>query len=66
MSSDASVKADLEHERETLSSYGSIVLYDVADRFLSSAIEIKKVLKPDVFQEFELEEKTVISHNVAM
>ena len=28
--------------------------------------EIKKVLKPDVFQEFELQEKTLISHNVAM
>jgi cytochrome-b5 reductase len=26
----------------------------------------KKVLKPDVFQEFELKEKTIISHNVAM
>ncbi|PHH72281.1 hypothetical protein CDD82_6046 [Ophiocordyceps australis] len=28
--------------------------------------QIKKVLKPDVFQEFELEEKTVISRNVAI
>ncbi|KAL6910540.1 ferredoxin reductase-like protein [Trichoderma evansii] len=28
--------------------------------------EIKKVLKPDVFQEFPLQEKTVISHNVAI
>jgi hypothetical protein len=28
--------------------------------------EIKKVLKPDVFQEFELREKTILSHNVAM
>jgi len=26
----------------------------------------KKALKPDVFQEFELKEKTIISHNVAM
>lgn len=26
----------------------------------------KKVLKPDVFQEFELKEKTIISHNVAI
>lgn len=26
----------------------------------------KKVLKPDAFQEFELKEKTVVSHNVAM
>lgn len=26
----------------------------------------KKVLKPDVFQEFELQEKTIISHNVAI
>ncbi|KAK7393984.1 NADH-cytochrome b5 reductase [Neonectria punicea] len=31
-----------------------------------NALKIKKVLKPDVFQEFELEEKTVISHNVAI
>ncbi|RSL39859.1 NADH-cytochrome b5 reductase 1 [Fusarium sp. AF-6] len=30
------------------------------------AFQVKKVLKPDVFQEFELEEKTVISHNVAI
>ncbi|KAH7329194.1 nitrate reductase [Stachybotrys elegans] len=29
-------------------------------------VEIKKVLKPDVFQDFELKEKTVISHNVAI
>lgn len=28
--------------------------------------EIKKVLKPDTFQDFELKEKTIISHNVAM
>jgi cytochrome-b5 reductase len=26
----------------------------------------KKILRPDAFQEFELKEKTVISHNVAM
>lgn len=31
-----------------------------------SIIELKVVLKPDVFKEFELKEKTVISHNVAM
>lgn len=31
-----------------------------------SYTEPKKVLKPDVFQEFELKEKTVISHNVAI
>lgn len=30
------------------------------------SLQIKKVLKPDVFQEFELKEKTVISHNVAI
>lgn len=30
------------------------------------AAEPKKVLNPEVFQEFELKEKTVISHNVAM
>ncbi|KAK0389464.1 hypothetical protein NLU13_3039 [Sarocladium strictum] len=28
--------------------------------------QVKKVLKPDVFQEFELEEKTIVSHNVAI
>lgn len=28
--------------------------------------EVKKALKPDVFQEFPLKEKTVLSHNVAM
>ena len=36
--------------------------YRVAD----SSKEIKKTLKPDVFQEFPLKEKTVLSHNVAM
>lgn len=29
-------------------------------------LQPKQVLKPDVFQEFELKEKTVISHNVAI
>ncbi|KAH8175846.1 oxidoreductase FAD-binding domain-containing protein [Sarocladium implicatum] len=28
--------------------------------------QVKKVLKPDVFQDFELEEKTIVSHNVAI
>ena len=27
---------------------------------------VKKVLKPNEFQNFELKEKTIISHNVAM
>lgn len=31
-----------------------------------STTELKPVLKPDVFKEYELQEKTVISHNVAM
>ncbi|KAK2050766.1 oxidoreductase FAD-binding domain-containing protein [Colletotrichum somersetense] len=31
-----------------------------------NSMQIKKVLKPDVFQEFELKEKTIISHNVAI
>lgn len=31
-----------------------------------TSTEVRKVLKPDVFQDFELKEKTVISHNVAM
>lgn len=38
-----------------------------ADAVLTSLrAEVKKVLKPDVFQEFELKEKTVVSHNSAM
>lgn len=32
----------------------------------ATATEARKVLKPDVFQEFELTEKTVLSHNTAM
>ncbi|MCJ1336841.1 NADH-cytochrome b5 reductase [Bachmanniomyces sp. S44760] len=28
--------------------------------------QVKKVLKPDVYQDFELKEKTVLSHNVAI
>lgn len=32
----------------------------------SCHVEPKKVLKPDAFQDFELKEKTIISHNVAM
>ncbi|EFQ24978.1 oxidoreductase FAD-binding domain-containing protein [Colletotrichum graminicola] len=31
-----------------------------------NSMQIKKVLKPDAFQEFELKEKTIISHNVAI
>ncbi|CEJ89281.1 Putative NADH-cytochrome b5 reductase 1 [[Torrubiella] hemipterigena] len=30
------------------------------------SFQIKRVLKPDTFQEFELQEKTIISHNVAI
>ncbi|KAF0644207.1 hypothetical protein FPSE5266_04777 [Fusarium pseudograminearum] len=30
------------------------------------AFQVKKTLKPDVFQDFELEEKTIVSHNVAI
>ncbi|ENH64625.1 NADH-cytochrome b5 reductase 1, partial [Fusarium oxysporum f. sp. cubense race 1] len=30
------------------------------------AFQVKTTLKPDVFQEFELEEKTIVSHNVAI
>ncbi|TQS31676.1 hypothetical protein Golomagni_08037, partial [Golovinomyces magnicellulatus] len=30
------------------------------------SFQLKKVLKPELFQEFELKEKTVISHNVAI
>jgi cytochrome-b5 reductase len=33
---------------------------------LKRPTEVRKVLKPDVFQDFELKEKTIISHNVAM
>lgn len=35
-------------------------------RLLTRVLVPKKVLKPNEFQEFELQEKTVISHNVAM
>lgn len=39
----------------------------VPDHIIQHAKETgTKVLKPDVFQEFELEEKTLVSHNVAM
>ncbi|KAK3954152.1 hypothetical protein QBC32DRAFT_337055 [Pseudoneurospora amorphoporcata] len=46
-------------------------LYAVVAALVLGAIKYlrmlpKKVLKPDVFQEFELKEKTVISHNVAI
>ncbi|KOS18406.1 NADH-cytochrome b5 reductase 1 [Escovopsis weberi] len=30
------------------------------------SFQIKKILKPDVFQDFALEEKTIVSHNVAI
>jgi len=30
------------------------------------SMQLKKALKPDVFQEFELREKTIVSHNVAI
>jgi cytochrome-b5 reductase len=33
---------------------------------LTSQIGVQSVLKPAVFQNFELKEKTIISHNVAM
>jgi len=33
---------------------------------LTNSTEVRKVLKPDIFQDFELKEKTIISHNVAM
>lgn len=32
----------------------------------NAPVEVKKVLNPDVYQEFPLAEKTEISHNVAM
>jgi cytochrome-b5 reductase len=38
----------------------------VSCKLADNRAEPKKVLKPDVFQEFELKEKTIISHNVAM
>lgn len=36
------------------------------DRVMSLLVEPKKALKPDIFQEFELKEKTILSHNTAM
>jgi hypothetical protein len=35
-------------------------------KILRSTSSSKPVLKPDVFQNFELTEKTVLSHNTAM
>ncbi|KAL1867750.1 hypothetical protein VTK73DRAFT_4012 [Phialemonium thermophilum] len=42
------------------------VLAALLSAFKYYNLQPKKVLKPDVFQEFELKEKTVISHNVAI
>lgn len=39
---------------------------EACDPILTAFPEVKKVLKPDVYQEFPLKEKNVLSHNVAM
>jgi cytochrome-b5 reductase len=44
--------------------YPSYIFRNFANRLFRSGV--KKCLKPDVFQEFPLKEKTVVSHNVAM
>ncbi|OAA33100.1 nitrate reductase [Moelleriella libera RCEF 2490] len=44
----------------------SVVLAAALGAYNFWNFQVKKVLKPDTFQEFELEEKTVISHNVAI
>lgn len=36
------------------------------NRGMHSVVEPKKALKPDIFQEYELKEKTILSHNTAM
>lgn len=38
--------------------------HSIAD--IQRVAEPKKSLKPDIFQEFELKEKTILSHNTAM
>lgn len=45
--------------------YAAIVAFALGAYNLRT-LQIKKILKPDTFQEFELEEKTIISHNVAI
>ncbi|KAK9390362.1 hypothetical protein V1515DRAFT_590110 [Lipomyces mesembrius] len=47
------------------------ILYSVIFAFSLSALKVlrgkaRKVLKPDVFQEFELKEKTILSHNTGI
>lgn len=43
---------------------------DLCGNFLTKLIllstEPRKILIPDVYQEFNLKEKTILSHNVAM
>lgn len=39
---------------------------DRVDTVMGEEKSFDTVLKPDLFQEFELESKTIISHNVAM
>lgn len=44
----------------------AIIPLSLFTRRLIADTEVKKTLNPDVFQEFPLQEKTVLSHNVAM
>ena len=50
----------------TVYSNRKILQTEACDSALTASAEVKKVLKPDVYQEFPLKEKTVLSHNVAM
>jgi hypothetical protein len=55
----------LEHEY-VLTTLSHITKVMPSKRRLTETPGVQKVLKPDVFQNFELSEKTIISHNVAM
>jgi len=44
----------------------AVILAVILGAIKAYRVQPKKVLNPDVFQEFELKEKTVISHNVAI
>lgn len=47
--------------------YSNRMYYDFLQaKAKTRIVETRKVLKPDIYQEFPLKEKTVLSHNVAM
>lgn len=53
-------------EQQYVSAFPSQTASICAMSILTNPAEAKPVLKPAEFQNFELTEKTIISHNVAM